>query len=173
MHVLQADKVPSTGEIEDYKDPLISEIFSSINSSPTPPAAPSGLSGVAPPNQQRNRVPSNGAINNGQGQVPLTPPGQGPPYTSQGALPPPTSNFRPDSAGIPRQGVEQPTFSNGNTASSGTQQQSQLGELAVQGAQNFYTGFQQAGRLLGIDSGQYQQYEVPLVSSAASFFGRK
>ena len=62
-------------------------------------------------------------------------------------------------------------------------------DLAARGAQTFYAGVKQAGRLViythgisikntrlryfGIDTGQYQQYEVPLISQGARFFGRK
>uniref|UniRef100_A0A7E4VIY6 Uncharacterized protein n=1 Tax=Panagrellus redivivus TaxID=6233 RepID=A0A7E4VIY6_PANRE len=44
----------------------------------------------------------------------------------------------------------------------------QFTNLAAQGAQTFYSGAQQVGHAFGI---QPNQYEVPLISSAASIFG--
>uniref|UniRef100_A0A915MZ22 Histone acetyltransferase n=1 Tax=Meloidogyne javanica TaxID=6303 RepID=A0A915MZ22_MELJA len=48
-----------------------------------------------------------------------------------------------------------------------------LTDFAYQAGQTFYSGVRQASRLLGIDSGQYQQYEVPLLSQSARFFGKR
>lgn len=63
-------------------------------------------------------------------------------------------------------------YNNNNGGGGGGQVMNQFGQLAVQGAQTFYQGFQQANRIFGIDTSQ-TQYEIPLVNSAATFFGRK
>lgn len=53
----------------------------------------------------------------------------------------------------------------GNFGNAGGQQ---LESLAIQGAQTFYNGLQQAGRAFGI---QPSQYEMPFVNYAANLFG--
>ncbi|KAL3081051.1 hypothetical protein niasHT_037519 [Heterodera trifolii] len=184
---INTQKVPSTANIEEYEDAMLDEIFAETNSKfpegaivaggpslPLPlPMAPSpaqdGQPFAPPPpngtrqNAHRNAVgPTEAAANDGID--PNRKPAPGAVFSNPGFEPnqAPVGFDRPPSNGFSNAGRDNAMLFQGP-----------LTDLVGQGAQNFYNGVRAAGRILGIDAGQYRPYEIPLLSQGARFFGRR
>lgn len=157
FQIFWAEKVPSADQIEDYNDPLLKEIFASTRP-PSSGPVPESLSGNnRPSSSSSSSFPSGYGNTEGGGPPPYSQSGYGSQVgssNSYNANPNPTGGYYNQGAG------------NGDGMG-------QIGQLAVAGAQSFYQGVQTAGRIFGIQTNQYPQYEIPLVSSAANYFGRK
>uniref|UniRef100_A0A914QKG8 Uncharacterized protein n=1 Tax=Panagrolaimus davidi TaxID=227884 RepID=A0A914QKG8_9BILA len=148
---IRAKRVPSTKDIEDYDDPVLREIFKK-NVPPNPEL-------LANNGYQQQYYNQNGYQAGG---------GQLQPY-SQGNGYYPQSNTQ-------QRYQSQPSFSNSNSNQgnayiqqyANSESGQAFGNLAATGAQNFYNGAQTVSNAFGLP-----QYESPLISSAASLFGKR
>lgn len=191
LHIT-AKKIPTTANIDEYNDPLLEEVFRKLQQEPVDPQQQHGKHArifaqsthedeLSSAKQHQGQKTSNAA-------VPLTPLPIG---ESASAIQDEKDatvidpNIRPKAGTVykytnPFTANYQNAISNERTVAQIPHANNEnnllanpLADLAFQTGQNIYFGIRQAGHLLGIDAGQYQPYEIPVISEGARFFGRK
>ncbi|KAL7078150.1 hypothetical protein ACQ4LE_002327 [Meloidogyne hapla] len=181
------EKIPDAKEIDQYDDPMLDEIFKETNSDIQK------IENAASINQPIKQQKQNLQTINQQNQLQInsehlnienvasspTSSQSFPSVINPNVKPPAGSLFQTElikqnqnSFDFPQNpyggGFDQYSTNNNNMFA-----RTPLTDFAYQAGQTFYSGVRQASRLLGIDSGQYQQYEVPLLSQSARLFGRR
>ncbi|CAK5113468.1 unnamed protein product [Meloidogyne enterolobii] len=166
------ERIPDATEIDQYDDPLLDEIFKETNSDIQKIENIASPANQPPTTQQINSE----YLNNKNFQS-----------SSQSSLGGINPNIKPPAGSLfPTEivkhqqntfgGFPQNPFEGGGfdqySANNNIFARTPLTDFAYQAGQTFYSGVRQASRLLGIDSGQYQQYEVPLLSQIR-FFGKR
>ncbi|KAH7730854.1 hypothetical protein AAVH_01903 [Aphelenchoides avenae] len=161
----EGDRVPSNADIDQYDDPILKEIFhrptaSTVDAAAAPQIPRASVAHAQPqlPQPEFTHSGDNGAKGYSQNQQNY--------YGSQTPPSIPSANGHHQQSfpgSLPQGsqfGFQQPTYGGAGA--------DQLGSLAIQGAQTFYNGLQQAGRAFGI---QPAQYDMPFANYAGGLFG--